>query len=262
MGLRVEEDEASSNFTVSGRGELHLAILIETMRREGYEMDISRPQVIYKEVDGVMSEPFEEVTIDVDSQYTGVVSEEFGKRRGQLLHLFTLKDSTNRLVFKISSQNLIGIRSTLMTQTRGTAVMSSILLGYEPKGQPLPTIRNGAIIAYEAGTALTYGLINAQERGTLFINPGTAVYQGMVVGLSSREDDIEVNVCKEKKLTNNRSKGEGVKEALEPATIMSLEQCLDFIADDELLEVTPVALRLRKRYLSDIERRRHERSGR
>lgn len=259
LGLRVEEDEMSSNFTVSGRGELHLSILIETMRREGYEMDISRPQVIYREIDGVVCEPYEEVTIDVSSEFTGVVSEEFGKRKGQLLHLFTLKDSTNRLVFKISSQNLIGIRSTLLTQTRGTAVMSSILLGYEQKGSPLAKLRNGALIASQAGVSMTYGLINAQERGTLFINPGVAVYEGMIVGVSSREDDMEVNICKEKKLTNNRSKGEGVKDALEPATIMSLEQCLDFIADDELLEVTPVALRLRKRYLSEIDRRRNDR---
>ena len=261
LGLRIEEDEASSNFTVSGRGELHLAVLIETMRREGFEMDISRPQVIYKEIDGKTSEPFEEVTIDVAQEYTGAVSEEFGRRRGTLSHMFPLRNDVTRLVYKISSQNLIGIRGTLMTKTRGTVVMSSFLLGYEPKGLPLDQTRNGALIAAMAGTSMTYGLINAQERGTLFIDPGVKVYEGMVVGLSSREDDIEVNVCKEKKLTNHRSKGEGVKDALEPSTVLSLEQCLDFIAEDELLEVTPVALRLRKRYLTQIDRVRFKRSG-
>lgn len=262
LGLRIEEDEASSNFTVSGRGELHLAVLIEIMRREGYEMDISRPQVIYKHIDGQTCEPFEEVTIDVATEYTGAVSEEFGKRKGIMSFMSPLRNDVTRLVYKISSQNLIGIRSTLLTKTRGTALMSSFLLGYEPKGTPLDRVRNGALIASEPGVSLTYGLLNAQERGTLFIGPGEKIYEGRVVGLSSREDDIEVNVCKEKKLTNHRSKGEGVKESLEPHTILSLEQCLDFLAEDELLEVTPVALRLRKRYLTQVERVRFKRSSR
>lgn len=255
LGLRFEDDPERGGFMVSGRGELHLAILIETMRREGFEMEVSRPQVIYKTIDGVVCEPYEEVTIDVHKDFMGAVSEELGKRKGSMLDLITDKGEMARLIYRISSQNLIGIRSTLLTKTRGTILMSSYLLGYEKKGTAMESIRNGALVATQSGPSMTYGLVNAQERGTLFIGPTVQVYEGMVVGLASKDDDVEVNVCREKKLTNNRSSGEGVSVALIPATTLSLEQCLDFLSDDELLEVTPLNLRIRKRYLTQSARR-------
>lgn len=259
IGLKIEEDVEGTKFVVHGRGELHLSVLIETMRREGFELEVSRPQVIYKEENGVTTEPFEEVTIDVHSDYLGAVTEEMGKRKGQMEDMHTDHNNNVRIRYKISSQNLLGIRNVLLTKTRGTAIMNTYFLGYEPKGGRMESLRNGAIIASEAGTSNTYGLLNAQERGTLFIGPAIPVYQGMVVGVSSKEQDLEVNVIKEKKLTNNRSSGEGVAESLTPPTVLSLEQCLDFINDDELLEVTPSNLRIRKRYLTDWERRNAKR---
>lgn len=259
LGLRFEDDPERGGFMVSGRGELHLAILIETMRREGFELEVSRPQVIYKKIDGETCEPYEEVTIDVHKDHMGAVSEELGKRKASMIDLITDRSEHVRMIYKISSQNLIGIRSSLLTKTRGTLVMSSYLLGYEKKGSAMESIRNGALIATQSGPSMTYGLINAQERGTLFIGPTVQVYEGMVVGLASKDDDVEVNVCREKKLTNNRSSGEGVSVALIPPTILSLEQCLDFIGDDELLEVTPVNLRIRKRYLTQSARKVAER---
>ncbi len=259
LGLRIEPDPQGVNFIVCGRGELHLSILIETMRREGFELEISKPQVIYKHIDGVESEPFEEVTIDAPKEYMGVISEELGKRKAEMLNVLTERESMVRMIYKISSKNLIGIRSSLMTNTRGTAVMSTYLLGYEPRASRMESIRNGALIAVKPGVSMTYGLTNAQERGALFIGSGVSVYEGMVVGVASKPDDVEVNVCKEKKLTNNRSSGEGVSVSLEPPTILSLEQSLDFISDDELLEVTPINIRIRKRYLTTTERRVHKR---
>ncbi|KKQ02173.1 MAG: GTP-binding protein TypA [Candidatus Roizmanbacteria bacterium GW2011_GWA2_36_23] len=254
LGLRIEQDQEGVNFVVHGRGELHLAILIETMRREGFELQISKPQVIYKTIDGAINEPFEEVTIDVDKEHMGIVSEEFGKRKGEMIDMISNGNNV-RLIYKISDQNLLGIRSSLMTKTRGTAIMSAFFLGYFPKGSIMGTIRNGALVAVKSGTAMTYGLVNAQERGTLFTGPDTKVYEGMVVGVGSREFDIEVNVCKEKKLTNNRSAGEGVSVPLIPASPLTLEQALDFINEDELLEVTPENIRIRKKYLSQSQRR-------
>ncbi|OGK20302.1 GTP-binding protein TypA [Candidatus Roizmanbacteria bacterium RIFCSPHIGHO2_02_FULL_37_13b] len=256
LGLKMEEsDQSGSRFTVSGRGELHLAILIETMRREGYELEVSKPQVIYKTIDGKTVEPYEEVTIDINKEYLGVISQELGKRKGELQNMTTDHNDNARLVYKISSQNLIGIRSSLLTNTRGTVVMNSFFLGYEPKGEKMDSMRSGALIASQSGTTFTYGLANAQERGTLFVGPGIVVYEGMIVGITPNEKDIEVNVCKAKKLTNNRSSGEGVSVSVEPPTILSLEQCLDFLNDDELLEVTPKSLRLRKTLLSITARR-------
>lgn len=262
LGLHIEESEASTDFVVSGRGELHLAVLIETMRREGFEMQISKPQVIYKEIDGVMCEPYEEVTIDVAQEYVGSVNEELGKRKGIIQSMHGDLGSSARLVFKISSANLLGIRNILLTNTRGTAVMSTYFLGYEPRGSRLESLRNGALIATQSGISATYGLVGAQSRGILFIGPQVAVYEGMVVGVASKPMDIEVNVCKEKKLTNNRSSGEGVSESLTPPTTLSLEQCLDFIGEDELLEVTPVSLRIRKKALTDAQRRVAKRADR
>ncbi|OGK45199.1 GTP-binding protein TypA [Candidatus Roizmanbacteria bacterium RIFCSPLOWO2_01_FULL_38_11] len=256
LGLKIEPDVRATDFVVAGRGELHLSVLIETMRREGFEIQVSRPQVLYKTVDGVECEPFEEVTIDVNPDYVGAVNEEMGKRKAVMQSMHNEMNGTSRLVFKVASANLLGIRSILLTRTRGTAVMSSYFLGYEPRQHDgLDSARNGAIIATQPGTAMTYGLINAQDRGALFIGPATKVYEGMVVGLSNRPMDMGVNVCKEKKLTNNRSSGEGVSEALTPHTTLSLEECLDFLSDDELLEATPLSLRIRKQFLTEAERK-------
>ncbi len=254
LGLKIQEGSAGANFIVHGRGELHLSILIETMRREGYELEVSKPEVIYKEIDGKLCEPFEEVNVDVDKKYLGEISEEFGKRKAEMLNMVTYNNAT-RLIYKISDQNLLGIRNSLLTKTRGTAILNTYFLGYFPKGQKMESQRNGALVAVKPGTAVTYGLVNAQERGTLYVAPGTAIYEGMVVGLASRPLDIEVNVCKEKKLTNNRSVGEGTSVPLTPASPLNLEQALDFIEEDELLEVTPKNIRVRKRYLSTVERR-------
>jgi len=255
LGLRIEPDDEGVSFVVYGRGELHLAILIETMRREGFEMQISKPHVIYKTIDGEVCEPYEEVTIDVHKDFVGQVSQEIGKRKGIMQDMVTDDNNNVRLTYKISSQNLLGIRSTMLTNTRGTAIMNTYFLGYEPKGVKMESLRNGALVSTKPGTSLTYGLVNAQERGTLFVGIGEEMYEGMVVGVSSREQDIEVNVCKAKQLTNNRSAGEGVSAGLTPTTKMSLEQCLDFIAEDELLEVTPISLRMRKKVLSETLRR-------
>jgi GTP-binding protein len=254
LGLKIEPDPEGVNYVVYGRGELHLAILIETMRREGFELQVSKPQVIYKKIDGVISEPYEEVTIDVDKEYMGLVTEEFGKRKGEMLDMVTTGNNT-RLIYKISDYNLLGVRSILMTKTRGTAILSTYFLGYFPKGPKMESVRNGALIATKPGETVTYGLVKSQKRGTLFIGIGVQVYEGMVVGLSSREMDIDVNVVKEKQLTNNRSSGEGVSEPLIPATLLSLEQSLDFINDDEMLEVTPLNIRIRKTHLSPSQRR-------
>lgn len=260
LGLRVEDDQETTSFNVSGRGELHLAVLIETMRREGYELEVSKPQVIYKQIDGVKCEPYEELTIDVQKEYMGEVTDELGKRKGKMENMAPQGDTGIRLIYKISSKNLIGIRSNLLTNTRGTAVMHTYLLGYEPAGSDMDSIRRGALISTQGGTTLSYGLANAQIRGTMFYGAGVNVYEGMVVGLASQDRDIEVNVCRAKQLTNNRSSGEGVKLQLEPPTILSLEQYLDLIADDELLEVTPQNLRLRKKYLTIAARRVQKRN--
>lgn len=254
LGLKIEQDINGASFIVSGRGELHLAVLIETMRREGFEMQVSKPQVIYKKINGIECEPYEEVTVDCEKKFMGEVTEEFGKRKGEMIDMITMGENI-RLKYKISDNNLLGIRSVLMTKTRGTAVMSNYFLGYQPKKGKVDSIRNGALVAVKSGEAMTYGLVNAQDRGILFVSPKDKIYEGMVVGVGTREFDIEVNVCKEKKLTNNRSAGEGVSIPLIPATKLTLEQCLDFINDDEYLEVTPQSLRIRKKILSLVERR-------
>ncbi|KKQ23705.1 MAG: GTP-binding protein TypA/BipA [Candidatus Roizmanbacteria bacterium GW2011_GWC2_37_13] len=260
LGLKIEQDQAGANFIVSGRGELHLAVLIETMRREGFELQVSKPQVIYKKIKGVVSEPYEEVTIDCDKKFMGELTEEFGKRKGEMLDMVTSGNNI-RLKYKISDNNLLGIRSILMTKTRGTAIMSNYFLGYHLRGGKLDSIRNGALVAVKPGEAMTYGLVNAQDRGVLFVSPGEKIYEGMVVGVGTREFDVEINVCKEKKLTNNRSAGEGTSIPLTPATVLTLEQALDFIIDDEYLEVTPLNLRIRKKVLSLTQRRVFNRQG-
>ena len=258
LGLRVEEDPRSSNFTVCGRGELHLSILFETMRREGFEFEVSKPQVIYKTIDGIICEPFEEVTIDVGNDFVGIITAEMGKRKGEMADMKG-EGTFTRFVYKISSQNLLGIRNSLLTKTRGTATLSPYFLGYFKAGAKMESKRNGAVIATQSGTSLSFGLANAQERGTLFIGPGEDVYEGMVVGISNRSDDLEINVCKAKKQTNVRSETADIAIQITPATKLALEQALDFVGEDELLEITPKNLRLRKKYLSNTRRKVMER---
>jgi GTP-binding protein len=254
LGLKVEDYDEGAKFVVSGRGELHLSILLEQMRREGYEMEVSKPEVIYKTINGKIYESFEEVTIEVDDEFYGLVSEEMGKRKG-IMQDMKKEGSRARLVYKIASRNLLGIRNALMTKTRGTMQIYTYLLGYEPKGQKMESIRNGALVAVKSGIAVNYGIGKVQDRGVLFVGSGTEVYEGMIVGLANKPMDIEVNICKEKQLTNNRSVGEGVSTQITPPTILSLEQCIDLIGDDELLEITPTSLRLRKMWLNTVLRR-------
>lgn len=254
LGLNIEPQSDGVGFVVAGRGELHLAVLIETMRREGYELEVSKPQVIYKQENGVTMEPFDEVTIDIPDEFVGVIQTEFGKRKAELKHLEPNGRGDTRLMFEISEKNLLGVRTSLLTETRGTLQMSSLFIGYKPLGTEYARIRNGALIASEAGLSATYGLDNAQQRGTLFIGAGEDTYMGMIVGLNSREQDMEVNVNKVKPSSNVRSANKDMMVKLTPAIRYSLEQALDFLADDELMEVTPTILRLRKKLLSQAER--------
>jgi GTP-binding protein len=256
VALRVHETETADTFLVAGRGELHLAILIETMRREGYEFQVSRPEVITREVNGRPTEPVEHLVIDTAEEYVGFVTESLGRRLAEMVNLHNDGAGRVRLEYTIPTRGLIGFRNLFLTATRGNGVMASLFLGYEPWYGPMNATRNGALIATERGPALTYGLINAQERGTTFIEPGTEVYDGLIVGLHVRENDLAVNVCKAKQKTNIRSSTQEIAVRLTPATILSLEQALDFIGDDELVEVTPRSLRLRKRLLSANDRAR------
>ncbi len=255
IGLRLAQNTQGNGFIVSGRGELHLAILIETMRREGYELEVSKPQVIFKSVDGVMSEPNEELTVEIDQQFVGIISEELGKRRAELLDTFTNDRGISRMVYKISSNNLLGFRSKILSKTRGNGLFATRFIGYEPQGTSARQLRNGALIATEVGQVTAYALEPAQHHGDTFVTPGDMVYEGMVVGLNNRQEDIDLNVCKLKKSTNVRAASADMGIQLAPAVEMSLEQCLDFIEDDELLEVTPLSLRLRKRVLSKTLRK-------
>jgi len=249
ISLRVKETDTTEAFTVSGRGELHLSVLIENMRREGYEFQVSNPVVIYKEIDGVKCEPIELLTVDVPEDYTGTVMDSVVKRNGELINMSPTAQNYMRLEFSIPSRGLIGYRSELMTATKGTGIVNSLLKGYEPFKGEIKGRSRGALIAWENGESITYGLYNAQERGTLFIGAGVKVYEGMIVGENSRIEDITVNVCKRKHATNTRASGSDDALKLVPPKDLSLEQCLDFIADDELLEVTPKNLRMRKRIL-------------
>lgn len=256
LGLKIEEDPTGVGFVVSGRGELHLAVLIETMRREGYELEVSRPQVILKEVDGIKMEPFDEVTVDVPDEFVGVITTEFGQRRAQTKAIEPNGRGDTRMIFEISERNLLGARTSLLTDTRGTLQMSSIFLEYRPVGAEFSRLRNGALIATELGKSATEGLDNAQQRGVLFIGPGEDTYMGMIVGENSREQDMEVNVNKVKASSNVRSATKDMMVKLTPPVRYSLEQSLDFLAEDELLEVVPSVLRLRKKLLSQAERSR------
>ncbi len=255
VSLKMEQGN-DADFILSGRGELHLSVFIETLRREGFELQVGKPQVIIKEVDGVKMEPLEELTVDVATEYVGGVTGEVGRRKGNLIQQIENSDGTTRLIFEISTRGTLGLRNQLLTLSRGTAVMNSLFLRFEPYTGAIPRLRNGVLIASDAGKAVTYGLNIAQGRGVVFVAPQTQVYAGMIVGLNSRDEDIDINVCKEKKLTNTRASGSDDTLQLTPPTIFSLEQSLDFLEDDELLEVTPVSLRLRKKYLDPNIRNR------
>ncbi len=256
ISLRVAEMDSPDVFLVSGRGELHLAILIETMRREGYEFQVSKPEAITKEVDGVLLEPVESLEIETVGQYVGVLTEILSKRQARLMDMRNDGQGNVHLAFRISTRGLIGFRGAFLTATRGEGIMNTLLLGHEPWVGEIVSIRSGALVAATEGVAVTYGLNNAQGRGITFIDPGTMVYEGMIVGLNSRGQDLSVNVCKEKKQTNIRSSTSDIAIKLAPPMKMSLEQALDFINEDELVEVTPRSIRLRKKLLTQHERLR------
>ena len=260
VSLRVEDTELSDSFKVSGRGELHLSILIENMRREGFELLVSRPTVIFKEIDGVKCEPMEDLTIDVPEEFVGSVMEKVGLRKGEMTNMASSHSQAGytRLEFKIPARGLIGYRGEFMTDTKGNGIMNHTFCGYEPYKGDMTTRQRGAVIAFEQGKATGYGLFQAQERSTLFIGPGTEVYVGMIVGENSRSEDLTINVCKEKHLTNTRASGSDDALKLVPPKIMSLEQSLEFIGDDELVEITPTHIRLRKKILDPTQRFRQQ----
>lgn len=254
VALRVEEN--GIGFTVSGRGELHLSVLIETMRREGFEFEVGRPQVVTITEDGVEKEPVEELLVEVGPEFVGVISQELGARRAEMLGQETTSAGATRLTYVLPTRALIGLRNILLTATKGTVIMNSLPHGYQPLSGKMPKTRNGVLIAFEAGATTPYALQAAEARGELLVGPGVEVYGGMIVGIYNRQEDLELNVCKAKHLTNMRSKSSDGAVQLTPYTQFSLEQCIDFIEDDELLEVTPKNLRLRKRYLDANERKR------
>ncbi|MBR2329182.1 MAG: translational GTPase TypA, partial [Clostridia bacterium] len=256
VSMRVEETGSTDMFKVSGRGELHLSILIETMRRQDYEFAVSRPKVIFhKDENGQLLEPIEELTVDVPQEYVGAVMEKLGQRKAELVNMISEPDSdSTRLMFNIPARGLMGYRSELLTDTRGNGVMSSIFHGYEPYKGDIEERTHGSLVCHETGDTTGYGLFNTQERGRMFVGPGVPVYMGQVVGECSRNEDIVVNVCKKKHVTNMRASGSDEALRLTPPAILSLEQCLEFIADDELVEVTPKNIRMRKRLLSKEQR--------
>lgn len=260
VSLRVEETDSADSFKVSGRGELHLSILIETMRREGYEFQVSKPSVIYHEENGKKLEPIEFLTIDVPEEFMGVVMEKLGPRKAEMVNMTSAVNGYSRLEFKIPARGLIGFRNEFMTDTKGNGIMNHVFDSYEPYKGDIPERTRGSLVAFETGEAITYGLFNAQERGKLFITPATPVYSGMIVGECSRAEDIDVNVCKKKHLSNTRSSGSDDALKLVPVVQMTLEQCLEFIASDELVEVTPKTVRMRKKLLDSNDRKRASRN--
>lgn len=255
VALQVKDE--GIGFIVSGRGELHLSVLIETLRREGYEFEVGRPQVVTIEKDGVTQEPVEELLIEVEAEHVGVVSQQLGARRATLMKQEQTSGGATRSTYILPTRGLIGLRNELLTATKGTVIMHSLPHGYQPLGGELPKTRNGVLIATEAGVTTPYALQACEARGTLLVGPGVTVYRGMIVGEYNRQDDLEVNVCRAKHLTNIRSSSSDGAVQLTPYTRLSLEQSIDFIENDELLEVTPKSLRLRKRYLDPNERKRH-----
>lgn len=254
VGLRVEEE--GIGFLISGRGELHLSVLIETMRREGFEFEVGRPQVVTRDNKGVIEEPVEELIIEVPADYVGAVQMELGKRKSKLNEQFATNKGVTKLIYEIPTRALIGLRNILVTNTKGTVIIHSLVTGYQPLGAQLQQLRNGVLIAFETGTTTPYSLQSAEDRGELFVGGAVKVYAGQIVGLNKRGDDMEINVCKAKHLTNMRSSSSDGVVQLSPPTILSLEQCLDFLENDELLEVTPESLRLRKSELDPNKRKR------
>lgn len=260
VSLRVAETDSTESFIVSGRGEMHLSILIETMRREGFELSVSTPRVLFKEIDGVKCEPFEKLLIDVPEDCVGTVMEKMGTRKAEVLNMHP-QGSRMRLEFLIPSRGLFGYRNEFLTDTRGEGIMNTIFDSYQPFKGEIPRRSTGSLISFESGEAVTYGLFNAQERGTLFIGPGTPVYEGMVVGCSPKAEDLVVNVCKKKHVTNMRASGSDEALRLVTPRIFSLEESIEFLAEDELLEVTPKSLRIRKRILSNQLRAKQRAKG-
>lgn len=257
VSMRVEETDTTEAFVVKGRGELHLSILIETMRREGYEFQVSKPKVIMKEIDGVLCEPVEELVVDVPEDFVGPVMEKLGRRKAELLNMLPPDKGYARLEFKIPSRGIIGYRTEFLTDTKGNGIMNSVISGFEPFVGEIDTRSHGVLIAFESGDAMTYGLFNAQDRGALFIGAGVPVYEGMIVGVNPKPEDITVNVCKKKHVTNMRAAGSDDAMRLTPPLNYSLEQCLEFVEDDELCEVTPKNIRLRKKILNTDLRMKH-----
>ncbi len=262
VSLRVEETETTEAFKVSGRGELHLSVLIENMRREGFEFAVSKAEVLYKEDEnGKKLEPMELAYVDVPDEFSGNVIEKLSNRKGELMSMSTASNGYTRLEFSIPSRGLIGYRGEFMTDTKGNGILNTIFDGYGPYKGDIAYRKQGSLIAFESGEAITYGLYNAQERGTLFIGPGEKVYSGMVVGQNGKTEDVEINVCKKKQLTNTRSSSADEALRLTPPRILSLEQALEFIETDELLEVTPKSLRIRKKILDPLMRKRANRTN-
>jgi GTP-binding protein len=257
IALQVERDETGEGFKVSGRGELHLAILIETMRREGFEMSVSRPQIITREIDGVTVEPEEFTIVDVDETHSGKVIEKFGQRKGSLKNMANMEKGRVRLEFTIPARGLIGMHSELLTETRGTAVITHSFHRYIPWAGPIETRRNGSLISQDHGTATAYALDKLSDRGYFFIPPGTEVYEGMIVGENNKGGDLIINITKGKKLTNMRTSSSDDTVKLTPPKILSLEQSLEYLADDELAEITPGAIRIRKKYLNEEDRKKN-----
>jgi len=260
VSLKLDMGE-EGDFILSGRGELHLSVFLETLRREGFELQVGKPKVITKIIEGIENEPVEELTVDIPPEYVGVVISEMGKRKANQISQEDNADNTTRLTFEVTTRGLLGLRSQLINLTKGTAIMNSMFLRFSPLGISIPKLRNGVLIASETGKAVAYGINNAQNRGVIFISPQTQVYKGMIVGLHAKNNDLEVNVTKEKKLTNMRSSGADDALILTPPTILTLEQCLDFLEDDEFLEITPKSLRLRKKILDTVKRMRAQKTS-
>jgi GTP-binding protein len=256
LALRVEDTDAPEIFKVSGRGQLHLAILVETMRREGFELQLSAPEVIYKTIDGIQCEPYELLTIDTGEEYQGVIMENLGRRRAQLQNMIHHGTKKITLEFKVPARGLIGFRSQFLTDTRGTGLMGHRFVGYEPYAGEIARRVKGALVSIETGPVTAYALDTLQERGVLFVSPPEEVYEGQIVGEHSRENDLEVNPTKKKKLTNMRAAAADETTKLAPPRIMSLEISLEWINDDEFIEVTPKSIRLRKKHLTSLERKR------
>lgn len=261
LSMRIKKRE-DGKFEVSGRGELHLAVFLEELRRDGYELEVEKPEVIIKEIDGVKSEPVEELDIIVPKEYVGVISKELGKRLAINIKTEPVNEKEIEFIYHIPTRALLGLRSVLMMATKGTIIFSTQIIDRKPLGKIIPKMRNGALIASKTGNALSYGLRASQERGITFIGPGTKVYEGMIIGKNAKDEDMAVNVCKGKQLTNMRSKSsDGIIQLTQPVNL-SLEQSLDFLEDDELLEITPLSLRLRKKQLTDLDRRKFKRKQR